>query len=97
MISASHNNLMGCLKNRNGYYLSKTYQMTDMVDRIGGGDAFAAGLLYTLMKQESGQRVIEFATAAACLKHTVSGDVNRTNVFEIERLMQGNSGGRVDR
>lgn len=96
-ISADHNNLTAGLRNRDGYFMSQTYEMTDIIDRIGGGDAFAAGLIYGLLKQGKGQKVIDFAAAAACLKHTVPGDVNRVNVFEVEELMRGRSGGNVNR
>lgn len=96
-VSADHNNLAAGLRNRDGYYISPTYEMTHIVDRIGGGDAFAAGVIYGLMKQAKGQKVIDFATAAACLKHTIPGDVNRASVFEVEELMRGNGVGRVNR
>ncbi len=94
-ISSDHNNLGAGLRNRDGYFMSRTYEMKDIIDRIGGGDAFAAGLIYGLMKQGTGQKVIDFATAAACLKHTVPGDVNRVNVFEVEELMRGKNIGSV--
>ncbi len=96
-VSADHNNLAAGLRSRDGYFISPTYEMPHIVDRIGGGDAFAAGVIYGLMTQAKGQRVINFATAAACLKHTIPGDVNRATVFEVEELMRGHSVGRVNR
>jgi len=67
------------------------------VDRVGGGDAFAAGLIYGLLTFGDEQRALEFATAAGCLKHTVPGDFNRVSVAEIETLLKGDASGRVQR
>ena len=77
-------------------YFSKTYSMR-IVDRVGGGDSFCAGLIYALSEGFDAQRAVEFATAASCLKHTVEGDYNLVSVEEVESLVAGNGGGRVQR
>ncbi len=75
-------------------YFSKEYDI-QIVDRVGGGDSFAAGLIYALMQKMKGQDVIEFATAASCLKHTIEGDYNRTMVSDVENLLKSGGNGRV--
>jgi 2-dehydro-3-deoxygluconokinase len=67
------------------------------VDRVGGGDSFAAGLIYGLTKYEDKEDALNFAVAASCLKHSVSGDFNRVSVSEVEKLMGGDGSGRVQR
>lgn len=98
-ISASHNHWSALLCTREATHRSKRWEITDMVDRIGAGDAFAAGLLYAFNKYGSGQhqRALEFATAASCLKHTIPGDVNRVRASEVEALLGGDGTGRVQR
>ncbi len=96
-LSADHNNLSAGLRDRTGYFVSRSYEMRRIIDRIGGGDAFAAGLIYALIRNEGGQRALDFATAAACLKHSIYGDVNRVSVADVEALLQGSSGGQVSR
>jgi 2-dehydro-3-deoxygluconokinase len=96
--SASHNNYRGVLYDRRDVYQSNTYELPDMLDRIGGGDAFMAGLIYGLHKELSDpQEIVEFAAAAAALKHYVKGDFNLSTEQEVRALMSGNTGGRVSR
>ena len=68
-----------------------------IVDRVGGGDSFAAGLIYALGQKKSAQDTIEFAVAASCLKHSVSGDFNLVKLSEVEALLGGDGSGRVQR
>jgi len=96
-ISADHNNWSGVLASRDGFFESKKYPITDIVDRIGGGDAFGAGLIYGLNHFDSGKDAIEFAVAASALKHTIYGDFNRVSVQEILGLIEGDLSGRVQR
>ena len=75
---------------------SRAYDI-NIVDRVGGGDSFAAGLIYGLATGKSGQDALEFAVAASCLKHSISGDFNLVSVAEVENLMGGDGSGRVQR
>jgi 2-dehydro-3-deoxygluconokinase len=75
---------------------SRNYDI-NIVDRVGGGDAFAGGLIYGLLTGKSGQDALEFAVAASCLKHSISGDFNRVSVAEVESLVKGDASGRVQR
>jgi len=77
-------------------YFSRRYEI-DIVDRVGGGDSFAAGLIYGLVKKKSPQEAVEFAVAASCLKHTIMGDYNFTKLDEVEGLLAGDGSGRVQR
>jgi len=95
--SADHNNWSACLFDRQKVYVSKKYQITDIVDRVGGGDSFAAGLIYGLNTYPQPQMALEFAVAASCLKHSINGDYNRVNVTEVEALIKGGGSGRVQR
>lgn len=95
--SADHNGWAACLNDRNKFYLSKKYDITDIVDRVGGGDAFSAGLIYGLTKYTKKEDALNFAVAASCLKHSIGGDFNRVSVSEVEKLMGGDSSGRVQR
>lgn len=95
--SADHNNWSACLFDRQSVYVSKKYQMTDIVDRVGGGDSFAAGLIYGLNTYSDPQTALEFAVAASCLKHSINGDYNRVSVADVESLMKGSGSGRVQR
>ncbi len=95
--SASHNDWSGCLRDKSGFYLSKKYNITDIVDRVGGGDAFGSGLIYGLLNYKNPQDALEFAVAASCLKHSINGDVNRVSVDEVEKLKGGDASGRVQR
>jgi 2-dehydro-3-deoxygluconokinase len=95
--SANINNWAACLNNREFFYVSRKYELTDIVDRVGGGDSFGAGLIYGLMTYCNPQKALDFAVAASCLKHTIMGDVNRVKVSEVEKLMGGDGSGRVSR
>lgn len=97
-ISASHNSWSGVLYDGKTLYTAPIYQVTHIVDRVGGGDAFAAGLIYGLLNfGDSPQKVLDFAVAASCLKHTIKGDFNLVTVAEVEKLAGGIVSGRVVR
>lgn len=95
--SADHNDWSACLRDKDGFKLSRKYSITDIVDRVGGGDAFGSGLIYGLLTYESRQEALEFAVAASCLKHSILGDFNRMSVSEVEKLKGGDASGRVQR
>ncbi len=96
-INANHNTWGGCLHS-DKLYESKRYDITHIVDRVGGGDSFMGGLIYGLISYpEDDQKALDFATAASCLKHTVYGDFNLVRVPEVENLMEGDGSGRVSR
>jgi 2-dehydro-3-deoxygluconokinase len=95
--SADHNGWSAVLYNGRELLSSRSYEITDIVDRVGGGDSFAAGLIYGLITYGDDQRALEFATAASCLKHSIPGDFNRVSVGEVEALMKGEASGRVQR
>lgn len=95
--SADHNDWSACLNDRDGFYLSRKYSITDIVDRVGGGDAFSAGLIYGLENYQSRQDSLEFAVSASCLKHSISGDFNLISLDEVTKLMEGDASGRVQR
>ncbi|MGC9472491.1 MAG: PfkB family carbohydrate kinase [Bacteroidales bacterium] len=97
-VSASHNSWSGVLYNGKDLHTAPTYQITHIVDRVGGGDAFAAGLIYGMLTYgEDHEKALRFATAASCLKHTIPGDFNLVTVHEVEKLMGGDASGRVSR
>lgn len=97
-LSASHNTWSGVLWQGGKFHIAPTYDILPIVDRVGGGDAFAAGLIYGLLSwHDAPQRALTFAAAAACLKHSIPGDFNRVSVSEVEALASGNSSGRVVR
>ena len=77
-------------------YFSKSYHL-HIVDRVGGGDSFGAGLIYSLLSGKSAQETIEFAVAASALKHSIEGDFNRVSVSEVNKLAGGDGSGRVQR
>ena len=95
-ISASDNDWAGMLYNGEKAFFSKSYSLR-IVDRVGGGDSFGAGLIYALLSGKSEQETIEFAVAASALKHSVEGDYNRVSVAEVEKLAGGDGSGRVVR
>ena len=95
--SADINGWSACLNDRKSFLLSRKYTIDDIIDRVGGGDSFAAGLIYGISRYGAGQTALEFATAASCLKHSIPGDFNRVTAGEVERLMSGDSSGRVQR
>lgn len=96
-ISASHNTWSGVLWDGKELFKAPTYQITDIVDRVGGGDSFMAGLIYGLLMKEDDQQALDFAVAASCLKHTIKGDANLVTVEEVEKLTAGDASGRVSR
>ncbi len=96
--SASHNSWAGVLYDGEQLFESNTYQITHIVDRVGGGDSFMAGLVYGLLTYKGDdQKALDFAVAASCLKHTIYGDANLVSVDEVEKLMEGDASGRVSR
>ncbi len=95
--SASHNGWSACLDDGQAFLVSRHYEITHIVDRVGGGDAFAGGLIYGLQALGGAQEALEFAVAASCLKHSIPGDFNRFSVEEVRQLMQGGGSGRVER
>lgn len=97
-ISASHNSWAGVMYDGKTMYQSPVYQITDIVDRVGGGDSFMGGLIYGLLKYpEDDQNALNFAVAASCLKHTIVGDANLATLDEVTKLMGGDASGRVAR
>ena len=97
-ISASHNTWSGVLWDGKKLYETSTYQITHIVDRVGGGDSFMGGLIYGLITYDGDdQKALDFAVAASCLKHTIKGDANLATKEEVEKLMSGDASGRVAR
>ena len=94
-VSSSHNKLKGLLWNGNELLQSKQYDLTHIVDRVGAGDAFMAGLIYATLKKMKDRPTIEFATAAGAFKHSVEGDVNVVSAQEIETLVKGENIGKL--
>ena len=94
-LSANDNKWAGLLYDGNAYF-SKEY-LIHIVDRVGGGDSFGGGLIYSLLNGYDGQQAIEFAVAASCLKHAVEGDFNMVSVDEVKKLAGGDGSGRVQR
>ena len=95
--SADTNGWSACLRDGSEFRSSRRYEITHIIDRVGGGDSFASALIYGLNAYDDRQSSLEFAVAASCLKHSISGDLNRVNVAEVERLMGGDASGRVQR
>ena len=95
--SASHNGWSACLNDRLGFMVSRSYEITHIVDRVGAGDSFAAGLIYGFQVLPSHQDALEFAVATSCLKHSLPGDFSRTTVDEVNALLKGGGSGRVQR
>ena len=95
--SASHNGWSACLADGKEFLTSRHYDITHIVDRVGGGDCFAGGLIYGLQSLTSHQEALEFAVAASCLKHSIAGDFNRFSVEEVQALVKGGGSGRVQR
>ena len=95
--SADWNGWAACLNDREHFYVSKKYEIRDIIDRVGGGDSFAGGLIYGLNHYEDKQAALEFAVAASCLKHSIIGDFNRVGVSDVEKLAGGDASGRVQR
>ena len=95
--SADINGWSACMRDASGFYLSRQYEMKDIIDRVGGGDSFASALIYGLNAYKDRDESLNFAVAASCLKHSISGDFNRVSVAEAEKLMDGDASGRVQR
>lgn len=95
--SASHNGWAACMNDRTNFFVSRHYEITHIVDRVGGGDSFAGGLIYGLLTLPTHQEALEFAVAASCLKHSIPGDFNRFSVDEVKTLLKGDGSGRVQR
>ena len=97
-VNANHNSWSGVLWDGEKLYEAPTYQITHIVDRVGGGDSFMGGLIYGLLTYKNDdQKALDFAVAASCLKHTIYGDFNQVTVDEVEKLMGGDASGRVAR
>jgi len=96
-ISASHNSWTGVMYDGTTLFEAPSYEITHIVDRVGGGDSFMAGLIYGMLTYENDQDALNFAVAASCLKHTIKGDANLVTVEEVEKLMSGDKSGRVSR
>ncbi len=95
--SANHNSWSGVLYDGQKLFQAPTYEITHIVDRVGGGDSFMGGLIYGLKTYDNDQDALNFAVAASCLKHTIFGDFNLVTVEEVEKLMSGDASGRVAR
>lgn len=95
-ISANDNDWAAMLYDGKDCYFSRKYHM-HIVDRVGGGDSFGAGLIYAMLDGKDAHGIIEFAVAASCLKHSIEGDYNMVSVAEVESLAGGNASGRVQR
>jgi 2-dehydro-3-deoxygluconokinase len=96
-LSADWNNWSVVMADKNGFYESKKYEIRDIVDRIGGGDSFGAGLIRSLCNLGGPQEIVEFAAAASALKHTIYGDYNRISLDDVKNLAAGDASGRVQR
>lgn len=95
--SATHNGWKALLYDGENFYQSKRYDIDPIIDRVGGGDSFSGGLIHGLLTMDNKQDVIEFATAASALKHTIPGDFNHVSEEEVKSLAKGNASGRVQR
>jgi 2-dehydro-3-deoxygluconokinase len=95
-LSANDNNWAAMLYEGGEFYFSKKYGVR-IVDRVGGGDSFGAGLIYGFLRGLSPQETLEFAVAASCLKHSIEGDFNAVSVEEAQKLAGGDASGRVQR
>ena len=96
-ISASHNTWSAILWDEGTIFIAPQFDITHIVDRVGGGDSFMGGLIYGLTAYEDKQRALNFAVAASALKHTIFGDMNLVTVSEVEKIMGGDTSGRVSR
>lgn len=96
-LSASHNRIQGYIWNGKDVLSSRSFDVTHIVDRVGTGDAYAAGMIYGLLNFDNDQRAVDFAAAACSLKHTVEGDANVVSVKDVESLVEGNTSGRIKR
>jgi 2-dehydro-3-deoxygluconokinase len=96
-VSASHNGWSACLHDGKHFLASRRYDITHIVDRVGAGDCFAAGLIYGMLTGLANQETLEFAVAASCLKHSIPGDFSRVSVAEVNALLKEGGSGRVQR
>ncbi len=96
-VSASHNRIQGFIWSEGSMYRSTSFDVTHIVDRVGTGDAYAAGLIYGLLTYDDDQQAVNFAAAACALKHTVEGDANVVSSKDVERIVQGNTSGKIIR
>jgi len=96
-VSASINHWAGMLYDGTRHYVSRSYEIHPVVDRVGGGDSFSAGLIFGLLRGLDPQSCVEWATAASCLKHSIPGDFNLVSEKEVEALLAGDASGRVQR
>jgi len=95
--SADRNGWSACLQDRQEFYVSRRYEVTDIVDRVGTGDAFAAGLIYGYSTDMDNEEALNFAVAASCLKHSIPGDMNLVSIDEVKQLLSGGGSGRIQR
>ena len=96
--SADYNGWSAAIHGKTGFYVSRKYEITDIVDRVGGGDSFSAGLIFGLLEYgDDEEKAVNFAAAASCLKHSIPGDFNLTTRKEVEALCAGDGSGRVQR
>jgi 2-dehydro-3-deoxygluconokinase len=95
--SASYNGWSACFNDGKQFFVSRHYDIKNIVDRVGGGDCFAGGLIYGLNTLNTPQEALEFAVAASCLKHSIPGDFNRFSAEEVQQLIKGGGSGRVQR
>ncbi len=95
--SASQNGWSACMNDRQTFIVSRSYEITHIVDRVGAGDCFAAGLIYGFQALPTRQDALEFAVAASCLKHSIPGDFSRSTVNDVNALLEGGGSGRVQR
>lgn len=96
-ISASHNTWSGVLWHEGQFFSTRVYDIAFIVDRVGGGDSFVAGLIYGMLTYGDPQKALDFSAAASCLKHSIYGDFTEITVSEVEKLMKGDASGRVAR
>ena len=95
--SATHNGWKAMIYNGEEFYVSKHYDISPIIDRVGGGDSFGGGLIYSLLTGKNTQAAVEFAVAASALKHSIEGDYNMVTVAEVEKLAGGDGSGRIQR
>jgi 2-dehydro-3-deoxygluconokinase len=95
--SADYNSWSAVLNTRSDFYVSRKYEIHDIVDRVGSGDTFAAGLIYGLNNLDTDREALEFATAASCLMHSIPGDLPLVSLDEVTSLLEGEASGRVQR
>ena len=95
--SADSNDWSAMLASREGAIVSRRYAIFDIVDRVGAGDSFSAGLIYGLIQYDDPKQALEYAVALSCLKHSISGDFALIEPGEVQKLMGGDASGRVQR